>query len=102
MPIDIVSPQEEFKARYKAAMHAIQSGIAMLMERGWEGTSPKHLRVGVNSAMVNDWVIAEFLIRKGIMTQVEYYALLAEGAEQEQHRLEEQLSEAFGTSVKLG
>ena len=48
--------------RYVKAAHAMQSGVAVCMERGTAETTPKHLRVGVNSAMVNDAAIARLLI----------------------------------------
>ena len=103
MPIEVVTQEEiELNERYLAAMHAVQSGIKMKMERGWDGASPKHLRVGVDSAMVNDWAVAEFLIRKGIMTKLEYLELLVEGAENEKRALELDLTSSIGVRIKLG
>jgi hypothetical protein len=103
MPIEVVTQEEnELDARYRAALHAVQSGIKMKMQLGWDGASPKHLRVGVDSAMVNDWALTELLIRKGLITRLEYFELLAEGAENEKQRLEEELSNRLGKTVTLG
>jgi hypothetical protein len=91
-----MTPQE----RYAAAMHAMQSGIAADMESDPSGSrgaaTPKQLRVGVNSALVNDAALATLLIAKGIITQAEYMDALADAAEAEQARYEQLLSDRFG------
>lgn len=102
MPIEVVTQEEiEANERYLAALHAVQSGIKMKMQLGWDGASPKHLRVGVDSAMVNDWAMTELLIRKGIITSLEYLQVLSESAENEKERLEAELTERFGRKVTL-
>ena len=40
---------EENRQRYTAALHGMQSGVAMKMNYDVAETTPKHLRVGVNS-----------------------------------------------------
>lgn len=91
-----MTPQE----RYVAAMHAMQSGIATDMETDPSGskgaTTPKQLRVGVNSALVNDAALATLLIAKGIITRDEYVEAVADAAEAEQARYEQLLSDRFG------
>ena len=91
-----MTPQE----RYVAAMHAMQSGIAMDMETytgGSKGaTTPKQLRVGVNSALVNDAALTTLLIAKGVITQDEYVEAVAVAAEAEAARYEQLLSDRFG------
>lgn len=58
---------------YMAAMHGIQSAIKYEMETGIsEKTTPKHLRVGVDSGMINDAALALLMIQKGIITMDEY------------------------------
>ena len=74
--------------RYVKAAHAMQSGVAVCMERGTAETTPKHLRVGVNSAMVNDAAIARLLIGKGIITLAEYEGAVADEMEREVKRYE--------------
>ena len=38
--------------RYLDAAHAMQTGVAFTMHQDSSQTDPKHLRVGINSAMV--------------------------------------------------
>lgn len=90
--------------RYMAAAHAMQSGVAT--EIGLDGletgaASPKHLRVGVNSAQVANAALAGLLIAKGIITQEDYAEALAAGMEAEQERYEQHLSARLGKTVKL-
>ena len=63
---------------YAQACHAMQTGVAYelsVSESGDIGTgaaTPKHLRTGVNSAMVNDTAMLRLLVKKGIITTAEY------------------------------
>ena len=59
---------------YLAAAYGMQSAVAYEMERGGRSpsTEPKHLRVGVNSAMVEHSALAFLLIKKGVITDAEY------------------------------
>ncbi len=92
---------EEYKARYLAAMHAMQSGVALLMQSDAAETSPKHLRVGVNSSLLNAGALAAALIKKGVLTEEEYFRELAEAAEREQSSYERKLSAKAGVKVTL-
>jgi hypothetical protein len=87
--------------RYMAALHAIQSGVAALMAYGIEQTEPKHLRVGINSAFINCAGLARLLISKGVFTEAEYSAAMADEAEAEQHRYEQEIGRHLGTEVHL-
>ena len=86
--------------RYMAAAHAMQTGVAMDQARKPENT--KHLRVGINSAMVNDAAIARLLISKGIITEEEYVGAVTEEMEAEAKRYADRLSEELGTRITLG
>lgn len=92
---------EKLHARYRAAMHAVQSGVAMDLQHDPTSGTPKHLRVGVNSALVNQAALVRLLISKGIITEVEYLTALAEEAEAEQRRYEELLSRRHGGTIRL-
>lgn len=88
-------------SRYTAALHAMQSGVRMLMnydppEVESSETSPKHLRVGVNAAMSDQGALARLLIGKGLISEEEYLEAIATGMEQEQASYEERLRERFG------
>jgi len=82
--------------RYEAAMHKIQSAIAYALANGDEMASPKHLRVGVNSAMASDKAVAAILIEKGICTREEYVAAVVKAAEEEAQQTEALIRERLG------
>jgi len=98
---DVASRIEEYVARYTAAMHAVQTGVAMEMNFNLNPTSPKHLRVGVNSAMVDSGALATLLMEKGVFTEEEYRKALAEGAEREAETYAARLSAQLGSRVTL-
>lgn len=85
-------------ARYAAAAHAMQSGVAMEMNFDLSGVEPKHLRVGVNSALVAQGGLARLLIDKGLITEAEYTAAVADAMEAEVARYEEILRQRLGHS----
>lgn len=74
--------------RYHAALHAMQSGVAVEMG---PSTEPKHLRVGVNAALVGSAALGRLLIEKGVITLDEYEAAMAAEMEAEQARYEQKL-----------
>lgn len=83
------------------ASHAIQSGVAWRMGIDRAETDGKHLRVGVNVAMVEHGALALLLIRKGIITELEYLEAVAEGLEAEKARYEAYLTKATGAEIDL-
>ena len=70
---------DQAKQRYTAALHAMQSGVAAEMQHNPSPSNPKHLRVGVNSALVSSGALAQLLISKGVITETELYTALADG-----------------------
>jgi len=74
---------DEYKRRYLAAAHAMQWGVAMNMNYETGETTPKHLRVGINSSMVQTSALVSLLIKKGIITEEEWWLELAEFMEAE-------------------
>lgn len=87
--------------RYERAMHAIRSGVATEHGRGSNDGSPKHLRMGVNSALINDAALVRLLIAKGLITEEEYSEAVVEEAEREVKRYEDRLTAALGSKVTL-
>lgn len=78
-----MSAEDDFR-RYTQAAHAMQSAVAFDMQRaGHRDTEPKHLRVGVNSAMVDASALAKLLIDKGVIAHEEYVKAVADGMEAE-------------------
>lgn len=86
---------------YEQACHAMQSGVAFEMERDPKPTEPKHLRVGVNSALVNDEALVQLLIAKGIITQDEYLEALRVAMNEEVDRYQSRIERRYGLSVEL-
>lgn len=93
---------DKLKQRYLELAHAMQSGVAMMMNFSQQETDPKHLRVGVNSAMVDSGALAGLLIEKGIITEEEYLEALNIGMQQEVDRYRQRIEEQVGGKVSLG
>lgn len=94
--------EEDHPQRYLAAMHSVQSGVAAKMTVHPNEVDPKHLRTGVNSALINVSALANLLMKMGVITEEQYMQAIADGAEQEKARYEEWLSEYYGTAIQLG
>lgn len=86
-----VSDEEIDQSRYKAAVHAMQTGVAFMMLRDPNETAPKHLRVGVNSVLAGQAGLIALLISKGLITRGEYFAAIANTMEAERDRYASQL-----------
>jgi hypothetical protein len=95
--------QEPTMSDYRAKAHAMQSGVAMKMNYDPSETTPKHLRVGVNSAMCDHAALVRLLLEKGIVTEEEYEAAITEEMGREVARYEAWLSEHLGgKNITLG
>jgi hypothetical protein len=93
----------EQRARYHAAAHAVQSGVAHELEAiDPSSGSPKHLRTGVNLLFCGASAMVKLLVAKGIITEAEYDDALIAEIEAEQTRYEARLSEHHGRPVRLG
>lgn len=92
------------RERYRAAAHAMQSGVAMQMQWDPAETSNKHLRVGVNASMRDLASLVFLLVAKGIITQAEYETAIADGMEQEAADYKRRINEHYGTdgTIELG
>jgi hypothetical protein len=99
MDIDSTTPSEAVAVdllRYQNAAHAMQSGVAAKMDIDSSETTPKHLRVGVNSAMVDMGALVKLLIAKNVFTYEEYVTAVADSMEREKAVYEHWLREHFG------
>lgn len=76
---------------YRAFMHGMQTGVALMMQHNPSETSPKHLRVGINSALSDQGALSKLLIQKGIITEREYLEAIRAGAKREKEHYEEAL-----------
>lgn len=89
--------------RYMDAAHAMQSGVGFKIQKdGGPDCTPKHLRVGINSAHVSVDALTQLLLQHGIFTIEELEQQLAEAMEREAERYETELKATYGTGIKLG
>jgi hypothetical protein len=95
--MDVDPELQEQLDRYHAAAYAMQSGVAMKMNIDDHETQPKHLRVGVNSAMSDNAALVNLLVNKGIITELEYYKAIADQMEIEKKMYEDELNTLSGT-----
>lgn len=84
--------------KYEAAMHAMQSGVEFLKGSSLE---PKHLRVGVNSALESNGALTELLIEKGIFTHDEYMAKLIKYVQMDIDLYKIRLKEKYGMDTDI-
>lgn len=97
--------QNELQAimdEYEALCHAMQSGVAAKQFVSGSETQPKHLRVGINNALVSQAVLVKILVDKRIITDLEYFTALRDAMKKEVESYEEYLSHQHGTTIKLG
>jgi len=87
----------EYHERMLAAQHAIQSGVAFEMSRPdrARATEPKHLRVGINTALLEISGVAKLLIDKGVISEEEYFKAMAEAYEAEARDYEKRNGVSF-------
>lgn len=104
--------------RYEAAAHSMQTAVALELSRDrvecgrahreeneatpvldQSAMGPKHLRVGVNSAMVDTSAMVQLMIDKGLITKLEWATALADGMEREVQMYRERLN--LPDNVKL-
>jgi hypothetical protein len=90
---------EQDLRRYTDAAHAMQTAVAIDHARGNPDGSPKHLRVGVNAAMVDHAALATLLMDKGLITLDEYEAALAAAMEREVARYRDHLGIPDGVAL---
>lgn len=88
-------------SKYHDKCHAMQSGVAMKMNYDPDDTSPKHLRVGVNSALCDQAALVRLLVEKGIITQAEYEAAITDEMGREVERYEQWLTNHLGGKTKI-
>jgi len=94
---------EQKRARYVALAHAMQAGVALEMNypEMSHATDPKHLRVGVNVAMVDHSALVTLLLDKGLLTEAEYYDALIVAMEKEVRLYEQRISEHLGGKTDI-
>ncbi|KKK52585.1 hypothetical protein LCGC14_3103420 [marine sediment metagenome] len=87
--------------KYLVATHAMQSGVDQMMYQDTHETLPKHLRVGVNSAMCDNAGLAKLLVKKRIITETEYIEAITQEMKLEVKRYESRLEKITHMKVTL-
>lgn len=82
-------------------LHAIQSGVAATMDYKPTETEPKHLRVGINNALISNGALLNLLISKGFFTELEWETAYNEALKREVDDYEKELSAHHGAKVHL-
>ena len=102
MPTEDDLRLQQVTAEYEALVHAMQSGVMAEMELGLnKAHTPKQLRTGINSAMVETSVLVQLLIDRGLLTSVEWAERLRDGMRAEVDRYEARLAEHYGRKITL-
>lgn len=65
---------EPIVKEYLGLCHAMQTGVEFSRDK--TSQQPKHLRVGVNTAMCDHSALAKLLVTKGVITDLEYATAL--------------------------
>jgi len=98
--------------RYERACHAMQSGVKLMQnyehpelvisDNAIEASdSPKHLRVGINTAMCDLAALVKLLVDKEIINMEDYYSSMADEMEEEVKRFEQRIKVQTGINVTL-
>lgn len=92
---------QEDQERYRRAQHAMQTGVAMMMEIYQHDLTQKSFRVGINTALCDASALVKLLIKKGIISTDEIEKALADEMEAEAERYRERINRYTGADVKL-
>lgn len=101
MDKDTVERLQRKMNEYLGLMHAVQSGVAMEHQMDPSDGSPKHLRVGINSALVSNSALVELLVSKGVFTDEEYLDALIKKTREEKENYEQRLTALTGGKTKV-
>lgn len=84
-------------SRYEELCHAMQSGVAYNPNSNEQ--DPKHLRVGVNSAMVEHSALVQLLLKTKIIDELAYWDALVTAMEAEVLRYRHIIADANGMEL---
>jgi hypothetical protein len=91
----------ELQTKLTQLQHAMQSGVAELKNYDDSCFQPKHLRVGVNTALVETSAMARLLMSKNIITEEEYWTSLVHMMQNEVNMLTNVLEHRTGRKITL-
>lgn len=93
---------DKLAKRLVSAVKKMQSGVAMELGVDPGSGTPKHLRVGVNTALSDHGALVRLLVNKGIITEEEYFDYASTFMESEVRMYEQRLTQLFRTKITLG
>lgn len=97
--------KQQIVEEYTHHARRMQAGVEYTMQDSKE-CQPKHLRVGVNTALADQGSLARLLIKKGVITEMEYLESIADGMKQEadayENRVQQKFSPNWETDIRLG
>lgn len=96
----VVEPSTPYD-RYVAAMRALESWVAVKARMEPAETNPQQLRLGVNSALLQQSALVQLLANKGLISEDEFLEAMANAAEQEVARYQQWVSATTGVEVSL-
>jgi len=100
-----LTPEQRVELLYHESdrlLHAIQTGVKARIEYGLSNDSdPKHLRVGINNALIAQGALTDLLVKKGLITEEEFAQTYVEFLKKEVESYELLLSAHLKTKVKL-
>lgn len=80
--------------------HAVQTGVALMMQIDPKQVEPKHLRVGMNVALVDLSALARLLIAKGVISEHEYAAACVAAMREEVDSYRALLAHHYGRPIE--
>lgn len=92
---------ESERQRYENAMHAIMTGVGYVQTFDPNERDVKHLRTGINSALISNGALTRLLIDRGIFTEEEWYKTLADVAEHDVKTYQEMLKRHYGGETEV-
>lgn len=89
---------QPLRNRYQTLLHGLQQAVAE------EVSDPRlqPFRIGLNTCMSDNQGLAQLLINKGVITEVEYLQAIADELEQLVHAYEQQVLKRTGRRVRYG
>jgi hypothetical protein len=79
----MIGPTEEQNNTINSLLHAIQTGVAYEHGLGSKDQEPKHLRVGINSALVSVAAVTKLLVDRQIIVEKDYWTYYIDQLEDE-------------------
>lgn len=100
-----MSRKEELIQEINQKLHGIQTGIRYKYETSEKDESLdrrlKHIRVGVDNALIQTDTLMQLLVKKGVFTDIEWLEEYLQAVNFKLNQYKKELSEALGVPVNL-